>query len=337
MSATVPETCPIVSAAGVVSADPVRGATWQDLGAASNHLLGRGGVLLPLTALGAPTATKGTTLTYRIALWPRYQATHRVWTVVVAPADAGAEGIVSFADPSGGSSFWSVTNRTPPTSYRHVETITSRTGSQVDVTVSITVDGSGVDCVPVALGCYEVARPELALDANDGGVDLRDLGGGMPIYASTGHSIGGVIDGSEAAVSVVRRCGLLYALRDAVSPFSFTTTSYVNPLAGVSEALDRKLYRSETVRACNVRAYGSTGATTTMDVRLSATNGDSLVLSWAAGDSGSWKFGTFDVNVEDLADARGLQGGAPDLITIEGKRTTGSNAAHLTSVCVAGT
>lgn len=334
MTAIVPETCPIVSATGVVNADPVRGTTWQDLGAASNHLLGRGGVLIPATYIGE-YIPKGTVADYRFRIWPRYQATHRVWTMCLT-ADTGETSDVTFTDPSGTNAGWRIYGNGIPRTVRHVETIASRTASETATEVSLSVT-SAADLLPLSISCHEVARPELALDANDMGVELADLYGGMPMYATTGRSVGGAIDGIEAAVATAKRNGLLYVLRDAATAFSFTTTSYTAILAGSLEGLDRKKYRSETVRACEARAYGATGATTTMDVRISATNGDSLVLSWSAGDTGSWKTGTFDISVEDLTHARGLQGSAVDLITIEGKRTTGSNSAALHSVCIGGT
>lgn len=336
MTAIVPETCPLATATGIVNADPVRGVTWQDIGASANHLLGRGGVLIPTTCLYGTTIAKGATATYQVAIFPRYQATHRMWTFGLAPS-GGAQASVTFTDPSGGTTSREVTDRTPPRVYTHLETISGRTAAEDQKTFTIAVAGASVaDCQPLTIGCYEIARPELALDASDLGVDLAGLYGGLPIYAATGKSIGGVIDGIEAAVSTAKRNGILYVLAQSGDPFSFTTTSYVDPLSGTSiEVLERQKYRSETVRAMSVSAYGLTGATTTMDVRISAANGDSLVLSWTAGDTGSWKSGTLDLSVEDLSHATG--GATSDQIVVAGKRTTGANAAHLLSVCVGGT
>lgn len=331
MSAIVPETCPIVSAAGTANAEPVRGVSWQDLGSAANHLLGRGGMLIPTTWVGDSIAD-GATGAYPLRLWPRYQATHRVWTISMVPSGADVPN-VTFTDPSGGTSgAWRVADRVPPRAFRHVETISSRTSSEV--TTAVSIEPAGADVTVLSIGCYEVARPELALDSSDLGVDLDTLGGGRPMYAQTGRSVGGVIFGAEGALATAKRNGLLYILRDLSAGFSFTTTSYVNPLAGTLTLTDRKKYRSETARAVAVRAFGITGATTTLDLRVSTAGaGDSLVLSWAAGDTGSWKTGTLEANVEDLDDARG---GPGDVVTIEGKRTTGSNAARITSVIFLG-
>lgn len=337
MSALVKDTCPLPSVSGVVNADPVRGVTWHDVGAGANHLLGRGSVLIPTTSIFGDAIEEGTTSTYYLTLFPRYQATHRVWTLGLAPATAGIEAVVSFVDPSGGSSLWRVNDGTALRPFRHIETIGSRTASAVQTTVTLAAASGKGHALGVSIGCYEVARPELALDANDGGVDLDTLGGGLPIHATLGQSIGGAIDGIEAALSTARRNGLLYVLAGSEAPFSFTTISYVNPLGGALAVTDRKKYRGETSRAIDVAAYGVTGATTTMDVQIEHDGtGDTLTLSWAAGDAGSWKTGSLTVGVEDLSNARG-DGSAAGYVTVSGKRTTGSNAAHLHAACFGGT
>lgn len=335
MSAIVKDACPLPAVSGIVNADPVRGVTWHDIGAAANHLLGRGGVCIPTTSVFGDAIEEGTTSTYYVALFPRYQATHRVWNLGLAPAAAGTEARVTFTDPSGGSSAWIVNDGSALRPFRHIETIGSRTASAVQTTVTLAATAGKDHALGLTMGCYEVSRPELALDASDAGVDVDTLGGGLPIYADTGLSIGGAIDATEAAAGVARRNGLVYVLSGSESPFAFTTTSYVNPLGGQVRALDRKKYRGETVRAVDVYAYGMTGATTTMDVRVSSAGaGDSVVLSWAAGDTGSWKSAQIEIVAEDLSDSRG---GTDDVLTIEGKRTTGANSAHLHSVCIGGT
>jgi hypothetical protein len=271
-------------------------------------------------------------------VYPRYQASHRLWVIGVR---SSGYSFVTFTDPSGGSS--TIPVGTPSTASSrtiiHTETVSSRTASasQWSVTVANAAGAAYSDCVPLTLACIEVPRPELERDANSDGIDLTTLGGGLPILTDTGRSLGGVTTGVTEALTVAKRNGLLFALRDSTSPFSFTTTSYVNPFAFDVPLLDRQLYRSETTRSVKVAAYGVTGATTTMGVRLTMASGATLTLSWAAGDTGSWQNGDLAIHVEDLSVATGIRSATWDTCTIEGKRTTGANAAHLHSVCINGT
>lgn len=329
---------PTLVRSGIASGLPVRGTPWFQAGLAVNHLLGRGGVLIPTTRIGE-TITKGATATYHFTIWPRYQATRRMWVVGISSASGGTSAI-TFTDPSStvqGITHAGATQRL----VTFIETISSRTAAETAIAITIAASNSADYVAPTieSIACFELPRTELVADTNDNGVDLSTLAGGLWIYDDTGKSLGGVVDGTIAALAVTRRCGLYHVARSDLSPFSFTTTSYVNPLSSTMPVLDRKKYRGETARDVEVRAYGSTGATTTMDVRVTSTGvgGGSSVLSWTAGDAGSWKSTTIEVDVDDLTDTRGLQGGAVCLVTIEGKRTTGANAAHLHSVCIGGT
>lgn len=337
LSTFVPLTCPLVSSTAPTSRVPVRGVHWQDLGAAANHLLGRGGELIPPAYCGQAIAT-GSTTTYRVRLFPRVQTTHRAWFLHLTTTGSAS---ITFTDISGGTHTATVASTI--TNYQRalmfIEEIAAPDSAEITAgTVSIASAAGAAysSCTLRTISCFEIPRPELAKDALEYGVDLDTVGGGLPIYDGANESIGGIVAATTQALSVAKRNGLFYALRGNVSPFNINGVGYTNLFAHDPVLLDRQLYRSETTRSALVRAYGITGATTTMDLRFTMASGATLTLSWSAGDTGSWKTGNLAIHVEDLGDPTGIRSSIHDTCTIEGRRPSGSNAAQIESICIGG-
>ena len=339
MTAHVPLIAPLPARTGVVIADPVKAAgEWYRYGMLSNYLLGRGCTLIAPYAVTI-TVAAAATATIRHSIWPRYQATHRVWTIGMYSTTSDVA-VVTFTDPSGG------THEVRPSTvgegvYDFVETISARTSSNVDVSISIAALVGAGSVVVTSIGCFEVPRPELALDANDQGVDLDTLFGGRPIYDGARQSIGAAAAGISAARTIATRSSLFHWGVNEANARSISGTLFL-PLfrdGGAPILLDRKLYNGETVRTINVKAWmeqNLIGGGDTLELRFTMASGDTLTLS-QPGLVGSWVSGSLDVHVEDPTSSDGSRSSTFDKCTIEARMTVGSNTAHVDSIAISGT
>jgi hypothetical protein len=339
MTATVPERVWYPERSGVLVGDPVRGPHWSSIAPALNHLLGRGGTLIPWTSLNE-SLLKSATHTYRFTIWPRYQATHRVWLVSAVGSSAISGSQLTFTDPSGDSSSFVVGEdeswvRSP---HLHVEEIAARTSSETQVLVTISnATSPSENATTLGIACFEIPRPELAVDANDYGIDLATIGGGLSIYEDQGKSLGGVGQAISHAVAATRRRGLFhFARRAGGGNLAFSGGAYAELLSFRPTFLDRFLYASNTVQTVPVRIYTRSGAGTTGNVRLTMANGDTLTFAITAADSGTWRTGSIDVHAEDLSTADGRRSTTWDTCTVEGQRTAGANSLYLESMSIGG-
>lgn len=337
MSATVPVARPGVPlVTGIKSGLPVLATEHAGAARLMNHAMGRGQV--------APCYSPGTTIAAgqdrSFIHWhgPRYQAIQRVWvfslrststtlnsTVAIrAPfdaADANATVTVS-GDRDALNSFMVVENRASQ----------SATAEQV----SCNLDVTGNDCVVESIGWWDMPRAQLALDANDDGVDLLGLQYRQAIYDGTNRSVGGEADAVLAALTAVRRVLGEWAVPATVTDaLQVTATSYT-ALPGSTIVLARKLFRSSTTGTLSARVYAKTDdASDIADVRFTTTSGASAVINIPTNSHAAFAFFgaplTFQADCTDYDEPDGLRDGDWDELTIEAKVTAGGDKLYLAS------
>lgn len=310
-----------LSAATVRSGDPIRGALWAPVGSALGFALGSPRTLIPWCSPDwVMWSTDGTqTLSFRA--FPSIQATHRMWKVVIADTaeDELASGVVTFTDPSGGSSTLNLDSGARVLT--HVETVVSRTSAEA--TLSVTVSLSKDFCLVAGISCVELPRRELAVDAIDLGIESASLVGGAPILGGvTGHSLGAIPDALSAALVRGRRHIVQWA-RPATTADAWSTTSssYVDtPVAGL-EILERHLYAGDGsgAAAAAVRALawvsGGTG-----DLEIATAVGTETIAISAT--SPTWVSGTLPIDTEDMTTADGRRSAA-QVLTVQARKNSG--------------
>jgi hypothetical protein len=331
---TVPERATLPERTGVESAAPVRGALWLPLGGLANHLLGRGGALIPAYGLNKAVAPGGTA-TYRFTIWPRYQATHRVW--LLAFRLTTGYGSMTFTDPSSGASSWTVAFSASQhlRIYEHIETISSRTSAETAIAPTLANAVTASASVTVAwIACYEIARPELAVDADDLGIDLSTLDSGTPVYDDAGKSAGGLAARLTDCRDVARRNSQYQFARNATDALEASTGSFVELLGHRPVFLEQFWYRSETTASVLVRLYVSADSATAGEIRLTMDSGATTTITVPSASAGEWRTGTLACDVEDLSAADGRRSTRWDRCTVEGRVTAGAGKVYLHSISI---
>ena len=219
----------------------------------------------------------------------------------------------------------------------HVEDVAAPSASETAIAPTWALAASPTG-VPVLLhvACYEIPRTELALDANEYGVDLTSCYAGRPIYTTTGKGIGAVSTAVQQAQTVAQRAGAFHFARDTGEALSTTAAAYTPVFLAdsVPVHLGRKLYTTSTVRTLQVRAYCRAGATTVGKLRFTMTSGDSVVLDITSGMAAAWLTGELDVDCEDLSVSDGRRSARDDKCTIDWYRVSGANSVYIESISI---
>lgn len=333
--ARVPIAPAALSRAGVVTGRPVRGGPvqWGAWADQANHLLGRGGAIIPWATVDNELAI-GATHTLRFKVFPRYQATHRRWIVALSTTGAGGRVWGTFTDPSGGTTGYDLSGTTVRY-ITHDETISSRTASEAELAPTFSLDASSTKTARVvALACFEAPRTELTLDANDLGVSLPTLNAGAEILdGAAGYSVGAIADAVAAAETVAQRNGLFHFARHTTLALSMAsgswTTIFAPPLLG------RPVYRSATTKTVELRARCRADALTSGSLRFTMTSGGTTTLTITSGMAATWLTGTIAIDCEDFSDdAYGRRSSRFDKCTIDWQRTGGAGSIYLESISI---
>lgn len=309
-----------LSAATVRSGDPIRGALWAPVGSALGFALGSPRTLIPWCSPDWVLRSTDGTQTLSFRAFPSIQATHRMWNVVLADTaeDEFASGVVTFTNPSGGSSTLNLDSGARVLT--HVETVVLRTNAES--TLSVTVSLSKGFCLVAGISCVELPRRELAVDVIDLGIESASLVGGAPILGGvTGHSLGAIPDALSAALVRGRRHLVQWARPETTADaWSTASASYVDtPVAGL-EILERHLYAGDAAGVdgtARVRAWVSGG---TGDVQIVTSDGAVSVAVSAT--TPTWHTLTPDIAAEDMSAADGRRGGV-DLLTVQARKSGG--------------
>jgi hypothetical protein len=320
----------------ITTSSPVRGVTWVPVADATNYLLsGPCRQIIPQGG-GFGALSEGVTSTLRWRIWPSVQATHRVWCVGISGAaeDEAGPQRVAFVDPSSGTaSFtcpaffnWKLQQ------FQHVETIGARTSSET--AISVTLTPAVGDGIITSISCFEVSRPDLAIDTSDRGLESYSFGGANPIYDGVGYSLGALPE-SLAAALAMRRTLHQWAVPSADAA-TFNTGSEVALFSYSPPLLDRQIYRNETQVEITVWVYTRSDATTTGHVTCTMTSGDTCTIAITANDTGTWRSGLISIDAENLAASDGRRSTRWDQCVITGMRDSGAGALYVDSVSISG-
>lgn len=322
---------PRLARGGIVIADPVRAIEWGTIGTLYNSLLGRDSVLVPVSYVGSSIAAT-VTHTWRIRARARYQATHRVWLLGMR---ATGTGLVTFTDASSVAWTASVTGvaGSAESVYAFTEAVSARSTGLVTLAPSLAVASGSATVTVTTLSCIEVARPELATDTSDDGVDLALWEAGVPGPITDADL--GVIGPNMDTLRDGDARNMFAWFRDTSTPISVTTASpsWGALFASPPTALARFLYLSETKRACDWYVYArASDGSTTGSVRLTMANGANATITGITTTTWAWYSSAVDVDTEDLSAADGRRAAAHDTATFEAQRTAGAGSVQFASV-----
>ncbi len=328
----VQDAFPVCSADGIRNGHACRATHLRPVADALNWLNGHGQHIIPATRTDGKTSIAiGATRTYRAQLMSRVQATHRAWFI------SARAGILTFTDPSGGSSSWGYISSA--VTLRHVETITAPADGPVAVTYTLANSASALNGTFDGITCFEFQRRDLALDATDDAVDsdtIVTLSGGVPapiLDADAYTSIGALSRGLANARTRDNRT-LFDWFAQSGDGFQTTSGSFVQLFEEGPVLLGSKMYRGSVTASATAQFFVRTGAATTGEVRVTMASGATVTGTIATATGGAWLAVSFAVDCEDLAVSDGRRATRDDVCTIELRRTAGVGAVSIESVCI---
>lgn len=306
----------------------VRGSHNAELAESLNATRSVGGVLVPMTGIkGAVIAS--TTRTVRMQVLSRSAAKRRVWTLSPV-VDTDGIAALTFTDPQGVASAMSVSGMVvrDAQSHQFVETITSPVNGPVAISFTLaSAAGAKSTRGPMVVGCHEVV-----LDSDrEAAMQALSVGTGMPIYDTSGRSLGGLADLHDAIWQMTGRTLFQHLTFGGSDAYATNSASYVT-LVGKTPCLVPKARATETTRAMTIYAYTRSDAATTGTLRFTTdVSLSTATIAIPAGDTGTWRSTTLLVHTEDVSTADGWRGGGPDSVTCEGIRNSGAGSIYADS------
>lgn len=337
MAAIVPVSRVVPTVGEIKSGLGVLATTHGTIGRLLNWCHGRGMVNVPAYCPGN-TITAGNSGDYFFRVGPRYQAIERVWCFTVRSTDADADALVTVTVPAtGGATGTFVAGRDRETISSYMLIVPRSAQSAANETLSCRIAVSGKGAIVEQIASWDLPRAALDVGGSDGGVDVETLVYRERIYDGTGQSIGGLVDGTIAALAACRRVLFQYALPATTSEaINVTATAYGAVIPATTIVLARKLYQSSTTGTVTAQVYARTAdASDIADVRFTTTSGASAVINIPINSNAAFAWHgaplTFAVDCEDLGTADGLQGGVFDELTVEAKVTAAGDRLYLAS------
>lgn len=308
----------------------VTGNDWTAIGGAYNGLLGSDSALVPFHVPQVSIAASSIQA-FSYTIWPRYQATHRLW--IVSAQVATNVGSFTFTNPSGGVASSSVSAASGQRAQIFFEAVSSRSSLERQITAAISVAAGSAPVTIYGIGCWEIPRSDLVVGGNnvrtsDSGEVVESLAAGMTIGDSTtGTSLGTVPRQVELLRYHARRTGLF-----AAAPFASSISStFANVLQAPPEVLARKLYAESTQGIMQIGAVvRSSDSATGGEVRVAMSSGAAITMPIPAGASaGVVLRDQIAIDCEDLSTSDGRRSSRSDFVTIQLRRTSGSGTVYL--------
>ncbi len=317
MPATVPVRPVTLSAAPVKPGLTVASTDWTAIAGQANHIMGMSSALVPLHSPDVTIAAAGTGY-FRHYVFPRYQATHRLWLLTVTTATGFADLTVTF--DGGGVATLRASEALGWVPLYEELAVQTATEGPIDLTIDNAAGGSSA--VVRALACYELGRSELAVYPNgEAGVSAETLRAALPIFdgSAEGKSLSGVTGLVDLSLATARRTGLFASAPMATS----TSASFASPFSRPFVVRGRKLYRTSTTAVMQVRAYCTTPVGTVGEVRFTMTSGATVTITIPS-NTGGWVQGSLAIDCDDFADAYGRRSTRFDKCTVEFRRVSGA-------------
>jgi hypothetical protein len=334
MPTTVPVRFSFPARTGIASGKPVRAHQIRSIGEGLVYLRGHSRVLIPCAALDYALPAS-TTHTYTIPVQRTSWMRHFEWRFALRSTTAVAT--VVFTDPTGGTSTHTVmpfdAAELPRVTWRqHTETLTGTTDTS-DLAAARTftfqrTDSNGGSVYVDGIQCTALGRAALEFDANDAPVDIATLAPDWPIASSIDYtSLGGVValmrDQNDTTLhSYTDRHLFAWARPQGQGVAATSAWAAVFDEGPTIQASHR--YIGETLRRVYVAATGRvTASGDTLEVRFTATSGDTATATVTATTSGTWSTHVaLDVYAEDLSTSDGRRSSTDEIVTVE-TRVTG--------------
>ncbi len=269
MTAIVPPVRPLIELGDIRTAASVRSITFEDMALLTNHILGRGGQIVP-AHLGTTTALTVANGEHRYT-WqfrPRIQTTQRYAFITMRAASPGGACSIDF--PQGGSPIQvSVSSeRSTVVSVRFDDELSSQSEAVQAIILGLTPKVQNIIVESITIG--ECPRGSLVADATDLGTNHFLSRAGQPITHAKFANIE-TVAADEALIG--RRSSLIqwavpyFASAATTTTFAFQTASAEPTFAPLWEEgipiHARKVGRTATTGTvtCQIYVWTDTGAT----------------------------------------------------------------------------
>lgn len=334
---TTPDRRLNLSQSGIAATRAVRALHWVEGARLNNWIAGRGSMDVPAHAPGVTIASAGSsTFTYRLK--PRYQTTRYAFSVLLTSAAAtncdvtvgGTTRVVRVQERR---------NALPETLYIDRS---SQSDTEASLSITIAPSASGDDVNVECISIEALPRSVLATGAahDDLGADRLDFFHRQAIDTTNiaDQGLARLNDLRDSA----RRVGIYQHSFGTDSPFSTSSTTFVDVFDEDHEELGRYLYNGDTTRTHSwrvlayadvagtkgeVRITNTSGASTVIDVPLSTTSATWLPVTGGSPD-------TFTCDCEDNTAANGRRRSGGDMHAIQARVTSASGTIYIESISI---
>ena len=314
-SSTVAESSysrPDADIAGIFASGAVSGSAWETNANLTNHLLGRGRVLIPSFKPPGGTLTKGS-YTYAFRMVPTYNALVRRWRVSARCAGnvvVTVNGGTPLAAVSPGS-FTTLEQYELPPGLVDEEELASQSTAEEAATLTINASATGSADVDVdSIECIEIPRRVLVEDANERGVNIPALRTGQPLRADAFARMIDVAQDVDIGKRVLLHWAVPY-LRNGSPTTSYaastSSSTFSSALPVDHFALARKIYNDgSVVTNCKARFFAWVSPGGTGQIRVIGTKDVSSAVT-ISNTTAAWSSQLTDVPVlaEDFATSDG--------------------------------
>lgn len=345
MGAIVRPSVPTLDLGAIEAGVAVRGRTWIDAAAISNHLRGRGHVLVPLSGNGV-SIPAGTRYTFRFVCTTSASSRARRWQFHfgMSSVDGGIATVRAPAVTGGAQNIAVGGTLSPNSNYGEYFELATGIDDEEEITVDI-LNNASVAMNIHGISCVECPRARLDLDATDLGVDENTEVAREPVLDLDNAALTGIVPVLANSQSG-RRGGLYYYSTDTSVPYTNATTSYADLTALYMPVLGRRLTSATaTLSLIQWRVYCRTSDSSYAgEVRL-RSNSDSSTIAIPTSSHGSWawfpplasppEYMSIDAESHSSTDGR-QTAGTPvwDELIADARRTSGSGTLSIAALCV---
>jgi hypothetical protein len=324
---------PDVDITGILASNAVSGSAWGTNARLTNHLLGRGRVLVPPFKPSTGGTLGDGSYTFAFRLVPTYNALARRWRV---SARCGGDVVVTAngvtLSPTAPGTFESIEQYELPPPIIREELLSSQSNSEssATVTVSASAVGDGGGSVDIdSIECIEIPRRVLAEDANERGVNLPSMRTGQPLRADAFANMLGVSQDADIGKRVLLHWAVPYLVGGVASnsyAASTSSSAFVSVFPVNHFALARKIYNdgADTTN-CKARFFAWVSGGGSGQIRVSGTKGNSSAVT-ITNTTASWssQITNAPVVAEDLAAPDGEGGAGHDALNVQIRATSGT-------------
>ncbi len=311
----------------IIGAPVSSGRQWMPMAHLANWLNGSGAQLVPTSSV-AGLMGGTTTRVFHFRALTREQAIERVWTLMIRSTDPVAAVTIKAPASTGTPMTVSVSSgrdTSQPIIYREI--LSAQSSAVTSLSIEVTGLLASIDYIinVDSISCTELARPILAEDTTDNGVNTETERPRERIYGVLHASATGVVN---ASLTDIRRVGLYHWAGEGVTT---TSTSYVDLVALPMPVLAPLLTSGQTTGSVYWSAYAKVSGGSG-DVRLSyhsttdSVNVTATSFAWTTPRA-------ISIDCEDMTTADGRRAAAWDTVLPSVRKNT-SGTMYIDAVSV---